>query len=69
MTTAEAAEIIGCGDRHVRNLIVQGVLRAILTDGPLPYYRVNAADVRRYAEKPQKTGYPRGKKRLKKRKS
>lgn len=69
MTSREAADIIGCGVRHVRYLIRTGRLRATWREYPIGVgcYDVYAVDVYRYAEQDQPTGYPRGRRRKERR--
>lgn len=69
MTPRKAAEIIGCSIGQVRTLVRNGRLRAVRVPckNNQHGYRVsiNAASVRRYADKPQALGFPRGAQRKK----
>ena len=67
MTTNEAAWLIGCSERHVRNLISRGRIGydvVVVNNGrPLKRlrYDVPLEEVRRYTSLPQRQGWPRGK--------
>jgi excisionase family DNA binding protein len=61
LTVTEAAAVIGCNPSHLRRLIRRGRIPATLTQSPIGnYYTLAVADVRRYANKPQSRGWPRG---------
>ena len=63
MTPRQAAERIGCSPQQVRTLIRNGTLRATKVKNPYGvgyYYQVNTSDVRRYRNRKQTVGYPRG---------
>ena len=58
LTTAQAANEIGCSQQHVRRLVAQGRIdgRAITTR----LYLLEPGSVRAYAATGQRNGYPRG---------
>jgi len=64
MTPRQAAAVIGCDVSQVRRLISSGALLAKRRKMPGGYYYdIKPQDVRRYANTPQTSGYPRGQKR------
>lgn len=57
LTTAEAAELIGCTTRAVRKMASDGRLREMVINPRMTL--VHATDVKREAKTPQPTGRPR----------
>jgi len=64
MTPSQAAKVIGCCASHVRTLIRNGKLQAkkiaALYDPTGYYYEVSITEAKRYRDKPQTVGFPRG---------
>ncbi len=62
MTPREAAKLIGCSARQVRALCHTGKIKAtkVKTPGGQFCYDIPIAEARRYRDKPQKWGWPRG---------
>jgi len=64
MTPREAADVIGCTANQVRVLCRKGLIDSVRIEAyGREYYVVDKQSVYTYAKRPQKRGYPRGKKR------